>query len=62
MTQSKKFFVDRICRLRGWSPESEQGRDLYTLKIVDLLIIIKQETPGPEEDSPEFVTDRFFTN
>ena len=48
--QSKKFFVEKLCALRHWDPASEQAQALYTLKIVDLLICIKQETPTSEEE------------
>jgi hypothetical protein len=55
--QSKKFFVDRLCVLRKWNPESEKAKELYALKIVDLLICIKQETPLEEAD--DLLVERF---
>lgn len=57
--QNKKFFVEKICRLRGWDPLSEEAQELYSLKIVDLLICIKRETPVEDEET-ELVADRFF--
>ena len=58
--QSKKFFVEKLCRLRNWDYESEQARNLFTLKIVDLLILIKQESPVDEPDGESLVAERFF--
>ena len=59
--QSKKFFVEKICSLRGISPESDEAKALYELKIVDLLIIIKQESPRDEPWEPDDTTGRFFS-
>ncbi len=60
--QSKKFFVEKICSLRGISPESDEAKELYNLKIVDLLIAIKRETPIDEPWEPDDTTGRFFTH
>ena len=58
--QSKKFFVEKICKLRDISPESDEAKELYNLKIVDLLIIIKKESPVDEPWEPDDITGRFF--
>jgi len=43
--KNKVHFVNRLCELKGISPESEEGQKFYELKIIDLLIEIKNNTP-----------------
>jgi hypothetical protein len=49
--KSKTYFVKQLCELRNLDPESPEVQELYNLKIVELLIAIKQETPVvPKEE------------
>jgi hypothetical protein len=43
--KSKVYFVKKLCELRNLNLESLEAQELYNLKIVELLIAIKQETP-----------------
>ena len=60
--QSKKFFIEKICRLRGISPDCEAALTLYQFKIVELLIMIKNETPVIFCEECENTIDRLFVN
>lgn len=44
--KSKVYFVKKLCELRKLNIESPEAQELYNLKIVELLIAIKQETPN----------------
>ena len=48
--KNKTYFVKQLCELRNLDPESPEAQELYNLKIVELLIAIKQETPVPQEE------------
>jgi len=45
--KNKAHFVKKLCSLTGVNHESPEGQKLYELKVVDLLIAIKQATPAP---------------
>ena len=54
--KSKAYFVKKLCELKNLDPESEEAKDLYNLKIVNLLIEIKKASPVPpplEEEEEE---------
>jgi hypothetical protein len=52
--KSKIYFVKQLCELRKLDPESPEAQELYNLKIVELLILIKQNTPvSSKEEEPE---------
>ena len=48
--KSKVYFVKKLCELRNLDIELPEAQELYNLKIVELLIAIKQETPVPQEE------------
>ena len=48
--KSKVYFVKKLCELRNLDFESPEAQELYNLKIVELLIAIKQETLVPQEE------------
>ena len=43
MTKNKVYFVKKLCEARGLDQESEEAKELYSLKIVDILLEIKKE-------------------
>ena len=43
--KNKAHFVKQLCGLKGLDPESEEAKDLYALKILDLLMEIKKYGP-----------------
>ena len=51
--KNKAFFVKRLCDLKGIPQESEECQKLYELKVVDLLIQIKNNTPVSVKPEPE---------
>ena len=52
--KSKTYFVKKLCELRNLDPESPEAQELYNLKIVELLISIKQNTPvSSKEEEPD---------
>ena len=51
--KSKVFFVKRLCELKNLNPESPEAKDFYNLKIVDLLIAIKEAKPPDVEPEDE---------
>ena len=52
--KNKTYFVKQLCELRNLDPESPEAQELYNLKIIELLIAIKQETPvTSKEEEPE---------
>ena len=52
--KNKAHFVKKLCSLTKVDHDSPEGQKLYELKVVDLLIAIKQATPvPPEPDSDE---------
>ena len=51
--KSKVYFVKKLCELRNLNIESPEAQELYNLKIVELLIAIKQETPVSNQEEPE---------
>jgi hypothetical protein len=51
--KNKVFFVKQLCELKKLDLESPEAKELYNLKIVDLLIAIKQaKPPGTEPGEP----------
>ena len=51
--KSKVYFVKKLCELRNLDIESPEAQELYNLKIVELLITIKQETPVINQEEEE---------
>jgi hypothetical protein len=57
--KNKAYFVKRLCELKGLDPESEEAKEYYEMKVVDLLIEIKKSKPDaapepePQEDEEE---------
>jgi len=51
--KNKAYFIKKLCELRKWDYESQEAQELYNLKIVELLIAIKQETPDLPKDKGE---------
>lgn len=52
--KNKVYFVKKLCELRNLNIESSEAQELYNLKIVELLIAIKQETPvSNQKEEPE---------
>ena len=51
--KSKTYFVKQLCELRNLDLESPEAQEFYKLKIVELLIAIKQETPVLHPDKQE---------
>jgi hypothetical protein len=55
--KNKAYLVKRLCELKGLDLDSSEAQDLYSLKIVDLLIELKKLKPEvqvrPQEDEDE---------
>ena len=52
--KNKTYFVKQLCELRNLDIESPEAQELYNLKIVELLIAIKQNTPvSSKEEEPD---------
>ena len=52
--KNKVYFVKRLCELKELDLESEEAKNLYSLKIVDLLIAIKAASPpSPQTEQEE---------
>jgi hypothetical protein len=50
--KNKAHFVNILCNLRNWTdPESPEVKKLYEMKIVDLLLAIKNETSSESDDN-----------
>ena len=59
--KNKAHFVKQLCGLKGLDPESEEAKDLYALKILDLLMEIKKYGPvivTEEEQEEEEETEK----
>ena len=41
MTNNKAYNVRLLCELKGWDIESDEAKELYKLKILDLLNMIQ---------------------
>jgi hypothetical protein len=50
MTKNKAYLVNQLCALRGLDPESDKGKELYSLKIIELLTEIKHNKPEPPKE------------
>jgi len=46
MAKNKAYLVNQLCALRGLDPESDKGKELYSLKIIELLTEIKNNKPN----------------
>ncbi len=44
--KNKAHFVKQLCSLKGLDPESEEAKDLYSLKVLELLMEIKKYGPS----------------
>jgi hypothetical protein len=51
MTKNKAYLVNQLCALRGLDPESDKGKELYSLKIIELLTEIKHTKPEPPKEN-----------
>lgn len=55
--KNKAYFVHRLAQLKGVDPESEEVKSWSDMKIVDLLIAIKEIREKPPPPEPEPVPD-----
>ena len=55
MTRNKTHLVNQLCKLRKLDPGSEAAKELYSLKVLDLMICIRaeRETETSESDEDE---------
>ena len=44
--KNKAHFVKQLCILKELDPESEEAKDLYSLKVLELLMEIKKYGPS----------------
>ena len=51
--KNKTYFVKQLCELRNLDMESPEAQEFYNLKIIDLLITIKQETPVSSKEDDD---------
>jgi hypothetical protein len=51
--KNKAYLVRRLCQLRNIDVESQEAADMYSRKVVDLLIEIKKSTPEVPEPDPQ---------
>ena len=51
--KNKVYFVNKLCQLKGVSPDSEEAQNMYSMKVVDLLIAIKIATPESPKETEE---------
>ena len=59
MTKNKAYLVNQLCALRRLDPESDEAKELYSLKIIDLLTEIKKNKgPEPEPVQKKVEEDR----
>ena len=49
--KNKVYFVKKLCELRNMDIESAEAHAFYDLKIVDILIAIKQAKPPDAVDA-----------
>ena len=55
--KNKVYFVSKLMTLRGLTDsESPEVKELYNMKVIDLLIAIKNETPAPDNEEEEYPT------
>ena len=43
--KSKQYFIKQLCKLRELDPEGEEAKLMEDMKVVDLLIAIKEASP-----------------
>ena len=43
--KSKQYFIQQLCKLRELDPEGEEAKLMEEMKVVDLLIAIKEASP-----------------
>jgi len=43
--KSKQYFIRQLCKLRDLDPEGEEAKIMEDMKVVDLLIAIKDASP-----------------
>jgi len=43
--KSKQYFIRQLCKLRDLDPEGEEAKIMEDMKVVDLLIAIKNASP-----------------
>ena len=43
--KSKQYFIQQLCKLRELDPEGEEAKMMEEMKVVDLLIAIKDASP-----------------
>ena len=47
--KNKAHFISELCKLKNWDPTSEKAKELENMKIVDLLMAIREATPVKKE-------------
>jgi hypothetical protein len=47
--KNKAHFISELCKLKNWDPVSEKAKELENMKIVDLLMAIREATPVKKE-------------
>lgn len=43
--KSKQYFIKQLCKLRELDPEGDEAKLMEEMKVVDLLIAIKEASP-----------------
>jgi len=43
--KNKQYFIKQLCKLRNLDPDSEEAKSMKDMKVVDLLIAIKEASP-----------------
>lgn len=60
MTKNKSYNIQTLCKLRDIDPDSEEGKKLFDMSILDLLIAIRTERNRKETEICS-ITDSLFT-
>lgn len=64
--KNKTYFIKQLCSLRNLDPEGEEAKEMQDMKVVDLLIAIKEATPKNQrseiEEEVEEDDDESFAN
>lgn len=60
--KSKQYFIKQLCELRNLDVDGEEAQEMESMKVVDLLIAIKDATPGKSSIKSEDGEDESFSN